>query len=718
MLEIWLFLIDEFKAVSYKFFLRYFNIHMEFGDVMNFSTQCFIPYLLSFLLLIPAAVSAYSETDITALPLESLLELNVTSVSKKAQPITNAAAAVFVITQEDIRRSGVTTIADALRMAPGVQVARIDSNKWAISSRGFNGRFANKLLVLMDGRSLYTPYFIGVYWEMQDTLLEDVDRIEVIRGPGAALWGANAVNGVINIITKSAEDTKGTFVSAGGGSYEKAFASTRVGAKAGENADVRLYAKHQQRDSFVSDSGTSNNDSWHSTQGGFRLDAHIGKSDTLTLQGDYYDGRLAETYRLYDHPALSAAPYVHDERTNTEVSGGNILSRWQRAFSDTNSLSLQMYYDHTERDMLVSPQKFNTLDFDFQHRFSPGAEQDIVWGAGYRYNQYKLTNTPTLSFATTNVTNEIFSAFIHDEIALIPSKISMIIGSRFEHNDYSGFSYQPNGRLLWTVTPHNSLWGSVTRAVRSSTKSEQEINYHYRTLEPNTSINPTALPMRLEINGNQNFKSEELLAYEIGYRTEVMSRLSFDAAVYYNVYKKMRVITPETPMPIIDPTSGTNPNLLQSFYLSNDMHGRSIGLEVAADWTPLDWWRFQTAYSYQNIEMHLDGSSTDEINKGNAEGDTPQHQVSLRSGLDIGRKVTLDLWLRGVDRLASIDGVTIPGYVTMDVRLAWRPIKSLEISIVGQNLLHKQRQEFIPEYINTIPSEVIRSGYGKVTWKF
>ncbi len=681
-----------------------------------FSTYI-LPYILALLLLSPSFVSAAPDADLTDLPLESLMELMVTSVSKKSQPITNAAAAVFVITQEDIRRSGITTVADALRMAPGVQVARIDSNKWAISSRGFNGRFANKLLVLMDGRSLYTPYFMGVYWEIQDTVLDDIDRIEVIRGPGAALWGANAVNGVINIITKSAENTKGTLLTAGGGSYEKAFASARIGVELCESINLRLYAKHNRRDSFALESGTSGNDQWYTTQGGFRLDAQPNLRDTITLQGDYYDGQLDETFILYDHPASSNPPYKRDVYSKTAVNGGNILSKWQRTLSDTNTLSLQMYFDHSENSMPVSPQIFNTVDLDFQQRFSLGTQQEIVWGLGYRHNQYEISNTPTLIFKTTNVINEIYSTFIHDEISLIPSKLSMIIGSRFEQNDYSGFSAQPNGRLLWTVTPRDSLWGSVSRAVRSSTKSEQNVNYNYRTLAPSTpanpNLNPFPIPLKLEINGNQNFKSEELLAYEIGYRTEVMSRLSIDVALYYNVYKNLRVITPGAYY-----IEGAPPYAVQPYMLSNDMHGRAIGVEMAADWTPLDWWRLQAAYSYQNLKMQLDGTSVDEINKGNAEGDTPKHQASLRSGFDLGRQVTLDLWLRGTGRLVSIDGTAIPGYVTMDARMAWKPVKNLELSIVGQNLFHNRHPEFIPEYINTQPSEVVRSTYGKITWKY
>lgn len=668
-------------------------------------------FILSAFLCSPLTALAATDVDLTNLPLESLMELNVSSVSKRTQPITNAAAAIFVITQEDIKRSGVTTVADALRMAPGVQVARIDSNKWAVSSRGFNGRFSNKLLVLMDGRSLYTPYFMGVYWEVQDTVLEDIDRIEVIRGPGAALWGANAVNGVINIITKQAENTNGTLLSTGGGSYEKAFATARIGTSLGTTTDLRLYAKHNQRDAFEYKSGSKSNDQWHTTQTGFRLDSKTGLRDTLTLQGDYYDGRLDETYLLYDHPSSAPPPYRREVPSINSVSGGNILSRWKRDISDTNTLSLQLYYDHSENGMLASPQIFNTVDSEIQQRLALGEYQNIVWGLGYRHSQYELKNTPTLKFNTTNVTNGIFNSFVHDEISLLPSKVSLIIGSRFEHSDYSGFSIQPNARMLWAVTPANSLWGSVSRAVRSATKGEQEINYNYRSIPASTPPNLYPVPLRLEINGNKDFKSEEVLAYEIGYRTEIISQLSFDIAAYYNKYSKLRVISPSTGY-----TESTN--IVQPYMLSNDMHGRAIGVEVATEWNPLDWWRIQAGYSYQKLKMHLDGSSVDEINKGNAEGDTPQHQLSLRSGFNLCRQLTLDLWLRRTDRLDSIDGISIPGYTTMDARLAWKPLRNLELSLVGQNLFRSRHPEFIPEYINTLPSEVLRSVYGKITWKF
>lgn len=657
-----------------------------------------------------------AQADLTAFGIEELMEITVTSVSKKSQKIADAAAAIYVITQDDIRRSGVTNIADALRMAPGVQVAKIDSNKWAVSTRGFNGRFANKLLVLMDGRSLYNPFFLGVYWEVQDTVLDDIERIEVIRGPGAALWGSNAVNGVINIITKSADKTEGTLISAGSGSYEQGFATVRQGTAISDNTNLRLYAKHQQRDGFADATGKETYDDWHTTQGGFRLDSKLTSQNSLTIQGDYYDGQIKETYLLYNLPTPSNPLYSHFQQSKSSVSGGNILTRFQKSFSDTNSFSVQSYYEYSEYNMLVAPEKFNTVDLEFQHRFSFSDNQDLVWGGGYRFSRYDINNSATISFEQQRVKNNLYSAFIHDEIRLIPDRLSLILGSRIEQNDNSGFDLQPNGRLLWTVTPHDSVWAAVSRAVRSATKGEQTIQYNYRTIPPNTGPNTAPIPLRLEIVGNPGFKSEELLAYEIGYRTEPLAHLSIDIAAYYNSYSKLRVISPGTPY--TEPAGGFPANAVIPFYLSNDMHGHAVGAELSVDWRPAYWWRLQGSYGYQNLTMYLDGPSTDKINKGNAEGDVPQNQVSLRSGFDIGRQVTLDLWLRGVDHLPSIDGNQMPGYIAIDARIAWKPFKELELALIGQNLLDNHHPEFIPEYVNTVSTEVPRSLYGKVTWQF
>jgi iron complex outermembrane receptor protein len=392
--------------------------------------------------------------DLTSVSIEDLMNMTVTSVSRTEQTIANAAAAVFVITSEDIRRSGVTSIPEALRMVPGLEVARIDANKWAISSRGFNGRFASKMLVQIDGRTVYTSLFSGVFWDAQDTVLEDIERIEVIRGPGATLWGANAVNGIINIITKDAGDTKGGLLSAGGGTMERAFGTARYGTQLGSSSALRFYVKYLDRAGMDDlQTGHEAHNGWNSVRGGFRLDSEPSSSDTLTLQGDYYDERLNETY-------VNQTPNSIFDYT-TPSSGGNLLARWKRAFSDTDDLTLQLYYDRIEMRYAVIDEQRDTVDIDFQNRFAFGALQEIIWGAGYRFSHDRTQFPfPTLNLGPGIEDNHLFSFFVQDSIALVPDQLNLIIGSKFEHNDYTGFEVQPNARLIWTPTRQQCRSGS------------------------------------------------------------------------------------------------------------------------------------------------------------------------------------------------------------------------------------------------------------------
>jgi iron complex outermembrane recepter protein len=655
-----------------------------------------------------------SEPDYLSLGLEDLMQIEITSVSKKSQRLSDAGAAVFVITQEDIRRSGVTNIAEVLRMAPGVQVARIDANKWAVTIRGLNGRFANKLLVLMDGRSLYSPLFAGVYWEAQDTAMEDIDHIEVIRGPGAALWGANAVNGVINIITKSADLTKGGLLSAGGGTEARGFATARYGLSLGANTQLRFFAKHQETDHAMDSAGAATHDGWNMTRGGFRLDSQPSNRDTFTLSGDYYDGTINEKYTLYHLPTAQDPSTSSSPEASSGMSGGNLLARWQRSLGATDSVSLQFYYDHFERTMMILGDRQDTIDLDFQHRLTLGERQDIIWGLGYRFSNDSLRGTDTVSFNPSSRNTELYSGFLHDEIKLVPDRLSLILGARIEHNGYSGFEFQPNGRLVWTPNQQNTLWGAVSRAVRTPARADSDFAYRYRTYPAGFAGSP--LPLRLEIDGSKDFKSENLLAYEIGYRTEPMAHIALDLAAFYNDYRNLRAVQPGAAGP--EPQGAIPTDYLQSFQFANLMHGHAYGVELAAEWSPVPWWRLHAAYSYLKVKMFLENPSTDEFNKGDAEGDSPRHQFSLRSGLDLGKKVQCDLWLRGVDRLSYIDGTSIPGYLTLDARLAWKPLPKLELALVGQNLLQRRHPEFNPEFINTFPSDVQRGVYAKATWKF
>jgi iron complex outermembrane recepter protein len=660
-------------------------------------------------LLAAAPLQAHAETDLTSLSMEDLMNIQVTSASRKQQTLANVASAAFVISQEDISRSGATTIPDLLRMVPGVQVAKIDANKWAVSIRGFNGRFATKLLVLKDGRSVYTPLFSGVYWDSLDTPLEDIERIEVIRGPGAAMWGANAVNGVINIITKSAADTKGGLISAGGGTVQHGFGSARYGTSVGKDSDLRLYAKYTNRAPDKQSNGDDANDAWQRGTAGFRLDSRISSRDSFTLQSDHTKGSFDETYTLYRLPTVSDPSYSWIQQSSTPIYSGNILGRWQRTISDTDSLSLQFYYDRYERDMYILKEERDTFDLDFQHRFALGERQDVIWGLGYRFSHDKLGATAISGLADPEEGLNLFSAFVQNEIKLIPEKLVFTIGSRFEHNDYTGFEFQPNAKLIWTPNPKHTVWASVSRAIKTPSRGERGFQYRFFTMPPTPGITP--IPLRLEIVGTEGFKSETVLAYELGYRTEPMQNMTFDLALFYNQYDNLRVR--QNGIQSLEAT-----NAVLTYPLTNDMHGHTYGAEISASWRIYDWWRMQAAYSYLGSIMHLDNGSTDEINRSNAAGGSPRNQGSLRSAFNLNHNIELDLWLRAVDRVKSIDIHSIPGYVTGDARIAWHLSKAMEISLVGRNLFQSRHPEYRPEYINTFPSEVPRSVYGKLTWKF
>ena len=423
---------------------------------------------ITFLVLLATPGLAQDVSDLKSMSLEDLMNIRVTSVSKKPQRLLDAASAIYVITQEDIRRSGATNIPDALRRVPGIQVAHISANTWAITSRGLNGQFANKLLVLIDGRTVYTPLFSGVFWDVQDTLLEDIDRIEVIRGPGASLWGDNAVNGVINIITKKASDTQGGLLSTGYGDEQQGFASLRYGGKIGNSAHFRVYSKFFNRDNAVLASGEKANDRWDTLRGGFRIDWDVDNQDSLIVQGDIYDG---ETESNASTPILTS-PFKESFNDESEFAGWNVLTRWKRVFSDSSNMELQLYFDRTERESAMFREDRDTFDFDFQHRFKFGERHDIVWGLGYRLNHDDIRNTFSLSFNPDDRYMSLYSGFVQDEITLIEDKLLLTVGSKISYNKFTDSEIQPNARLLWKLHERHSAWISLSRAVRTPSRAE------------------------------------------------------------------------------------------------------------------------------------------------------------------------------------------------------------------------------------------------------
>ena len=639
------------------------------------------------------AQDAYvSPSTLKKLSVEQLVDIDVTSVSKYPEKFSEAAAAVAVLTSEDIERSGVTKIPDALRLVPGLDVAQVDAHTWAISSRGFNDIFADKLLVLIDGRTVYTPLFSGVFWDFQDTLLADIDRIEVVRGPGATLWGANAVNGVINIITKSARDTQGFLVSTGGGTEDRDFVNVRYGVKIDDDTFARVYVKYFDRDSSVLPDGTDAHDAWDMFRGGFRLDSEPSNENSFTVQGDIYTGNEDEVYSI----PTTRPPFAANISSTDQVSGGNLLGRWTHTFAPDSQLTLQAYYDRTEQETPIFGEKRDTGDIDLQDRFNWGDRQKIIWGVGFRITHSDIKNSLNVSFFPSDRTLTLYSAFVQDEISIVPDRLHLTIGSKFEHNDFTGFEIQPSARALWTPGHAQTIWGSISRAVRTPSEAESDVR-----LNP---APPVPIPPGfLTIHGNPNMESEKLIAYELGYRVQPISQLKVDLTGFYNDYDDLRTLEPLLPGPV------------SQSIVKNKLFGETYGVELSATAQVTRQWRVQGGYSYFDAQLHREPGSRDTSTEKIDEGSSPHNQFFIRSLLDVGWNIQFDSTLRYVDVLPL---PKVPSYITLDVRLAWSPRKDLEFAVVGRNLLDDRHPEFAPTFIGTQKTEVERSVYGMVVWRY
>ncbi len=649
-----------------------------------------------------------SSSDLTDLSIQDLMEIEITTGAKKSQILANTSAAAFVITQEDIRRSGVTSIAEALRMVPGLQVARIDANKWAISSRGFNSRYSNKLLVLMDGRTVYSPLFSGVFWDIQDTPLEDIDRIEIIRGPGAALWGANAVNGVINIITKSAYDTKGGLVSAGAGKEERGFGTFRYGDSIGEKASYRFFGKYTDRDGEKLSSGGDAADDWNIYILGFRSDWNPTAMDSLMFEGNHFGSDEGQRISML---SLSA-PYSSTFDESTKSDGENFLFRWKRILSNTSDMELQVYHDRVKFQQTVVGSTTKTYDFDFQHRFSPCEKHEIIWGLGYRVTNSDTKSSFMISFDPKSCTNNLYSAFVQDDITIVEDYFRVTLGAKIEHNEYTGYEFQSNIRTLWTPDKNNSIWASWSRAVRTPSISERGVRTNLSVLPPGIPQNPSSLPLLISDFTGDNFNSEILYAYEIGYRNQISKSISTDITAFYNKYNDLRSANIDYNATSLE-LSPLPPHMVVPVFINNNAYGHTYGLEVSAEWKPFLWWAIKPAYSF--LHMNLKSKPLDISLLNDIDTAAPRHQISCRSFMDLPMDLELDLWLRYVDELSSID---ISRYCMLDARLGWKATKNLEISLVGQNLSDKKHLEFSEEFLNLNKTETERAFYLEATWYF
>ena len=650
-----------------------------------------------------SAVCFAQQPDLTDRSLEDLMNIQVTSVSKTVQTLSRTASAIFVINGEDIRRSGATNIPDLLRMVPGVDVAQIGANTWAISARGLNGRFSNKLLVLVDGRNVYTPTFGGVLWDTLDLPLEDIERIEVIRGPGGTIWGANAVNGVINIITRQAADTQGGMVVGGGGNLDQGFGTMQYGGGLGKSTDYRIFTKYFNQDHLPGLNGQAGGDGWHLLRGGFRADSVLSAKDTLTLQGDLYNGEE-------DSPALFlpsvTSPGLQNTNLAVPLSGGFLQTAWNHVFSARSDTTLQVSLDRYKRDYLLS-EKRSTLAIDFQHHFAWGSRQDVVWGGGYSYTDSDTRGDLTVSLNPADLNMQLSSAFFQDEVALIANKLYVTIGTKAEHNLYTGFSWMPSARVSWTPSTRHMLWAAISRVDRTPAESDAAVRANVGGYP-----GPGGTPVLLAFVGNPHFQNEGLIAYELGYRVALSAHLSMDLAAYYSDYDSQRTTEPAAPF---FETSPAPPHLVLPVTYGNLMHGEANGLEMAVNWKATGRWTLSPGYAFEQIHMHLDPTSQDKSSVLDNEGSSPVHSAQLRSHLDLIRGVSWDASAYLVDRLRNGN---VPSYTRLDTGFTWRWTEHLASSVVGQNLVKDRHLEFVDDTGSVSFTLVKRSAYAKLTWQF
>ncbi|CAN5312734.1 hypothetical protein BH09BAC1_BH09BAC1_25550 [soil metagenome] len=633
--------------------LRFYEL-VYYGALFRSATKVGKNRLFLLVCLLAMQGTLFAQNDsvpveqLKSLSLEDLMNIEVTSVSKTTQNLTEVASAIQVITGEAIRRSGASRLPDVMRLVPNLQVARVNSYDWAITSRGFNGAsigsatLSNKLLVMIDGRAVYNALFGGVFWDVQNVLLEDIDRVEVVSGPGGTLWGANAVNGVINVMSKSTKETQGFYATGSVGSFLQDRGAIRYGGHVGEKLFFKVYGQFLDMKSTTYNDTSRNNDRWNMTQGGFRMDYYASEKNKLTVQGDLYLGRLGKP-------------------TAVQLAGQNILARWTHTFSEKSDLSVQIYFDRTYRRFTSNRliDELETYDFDLNHRFKLGKRQTIVWGGGYRFMLDKVNRGTVNAFFTPINYLHLVTGFIQDQITLVPNKLELTIGTKLLSNYYSGFEYQPSARMAYTPSKKHTLWAAVSRAIRGPSRFDVE-------LSPVTE-----------------FKSENVVAYELGYRVEPVKKVSLSFAGFYNHYTDVRSLNRHPPAPP------------QSVF-GNNQEVHSWGVEVFAHIWITDWWRIRTGYTYFDKKFFATDTALVAPGSDAFEGNDPNHQVFLQSILNLGDRFEIDVVSRVVGQLPSsiyTQNKVVPAYGSLDIRLAYK-YNRWEFSVVGQDLLSRKHREF------------------------
>jgi iron complex outermembrane receptor protein len=656
-----------------------------------FLTLFLLAGLVSQRLAAQQADQAYSE-PLKQLSLAELGNVEVTTASKEPEKISKTPAAIFVLTQDDIRRSGATSIPEVLRLVPGVEVARISSNQWSVNIRGLGSGFSKSVLVLIDGRSVYTPLYAGVYWDVQNVLLEDVDRIEVIRGPGGTIWGSNAVNGVINIITKNAKDTRGAYASTRVGNVDQSQAGVRYGGAHGSNLNYRAYAMgFGQTPEFHP--GGGNYDAWQLGQAGFRTDSQPTDRDSLTVQGDLYKGNVGQQVAI----ASYSPPSQVTINGTQDVSGGNLLGRWRRELSSTSDVQVQAYYDRTYRLGPQLGETRNTFDIDLIHHFVLKQRNEVIWGLGARWSPSDFIQTvATINFLPHHENDKMYSAFVQDQIAIFENKLWLTVGSKFEHNIFTGWENEPSARLLWTPTSHQTLWAAVTRAVRTPSRIDEDLQL--------TGLAQATPPVFACICDNRQVVSETLLGYEAGYRKLVTSSFYVDVAAFHNKYNDLVSYGDESISTVASPPP---PYTLISLRAVNGIMGSTNGGEISPDWKVTHWMDFKATYSYVSLNLEDKATHTKISQVSTYEGSSPHNEATAQILFHVRKGLEFDSTYRYVGALPAL---AVNAYQTAEARLGWRFAREFELSVTGQNLFQPRHAEFDPTLVE-------RSGYAQITWR-
>jgi iron complex outermembrane receptor protein len=647
-----------------------------------------------------ATSSDAATTDLSQLTLEDLTKVQVSSVERKEQDLMSVPAAVFVITQQDIRRAGVTSLPELFRMVPGMQVAQVYANEWAVSARGFNSRFADKMLVLIDGRSIYSEIYSGVFWDQNDLLLEDIDHIEVIRGPGGTLWGANAVNGIINIITLKAKRTQGVTVEGEDGRIAET-ATLRYGGEAGTKVQYRGFVKYLRRNDLLAEDGSAAQDSGNAVRGGGRLDWQARQHDWLTFHGNLYTGK--ENQRVFvtaPDGTLTTGPDTVD------IDGGFALARWEHQLR-ASQFALQAYFNHDKHAEHAGSGVEKVMDIEFQDRLPSLARNDLNWGVGYRLTIDHVAGNPN-PFLHSSHRDALYNIFAEDDLTLIPGRLKLTLGMKLLHNTYTGWELQPGGRMIWTPNDRHSLWGAVSRAVRTPSVQDRDLNFY----EPTSPIE--GLPAEVLAMGNPAFASEQLLSFEVGYRQRLGRTLSLDLATFYNRYTDLRSQTVQTPGLAFLP----GPTLVIPILYTNQLKASANGVEAAVSWNPRKALQVQTSYSWSNGRLRLPGNAA--VMRPDS-WSSPTNTLSVRSTWAFTRNWSLISMIYGVSRLERPEQTTLApvvGYVRLDTHVAFKLGKVLQLTAGGDNLLQGQHPEFDPQDAYSVRSQIPRSEFVRAVWSF